>query len=138
MPDELAAHILSETNLVLFDFEITGQRLLHWRYLNDSWRILSDAAHTPRLNITSPPLTWISACWSNLAQCTTEIKLADLKTLTFARRSTIGFSALEIELLANWFELTSFPHGVNSIFATNPAPSALIQRRTAPTPPSKP
>jgi len=38
--------------------------------------------------------------------------------LTFARKSTLGFTALELHLLADWLESPRFPHGLH----TFPAP----------------
>lgn len=132
MPAEIAAHILNATNLVFYDLESTGQRLSHWRYLDDTWRILSDASHAPRLREGSPGLDWIANCSSNLLYSTSELRIESPKTLTFARKSTVGFTALEIDLLANWVEMPSFPVGFSSFWATSSVPPAVIQRKSKP------
>jgi len=135
MPAEIAAHIVNATNLLFYDLENTGQRLSHWRYLDDTWRILSDVSHSPRIAPTSPSLVWIANCSSNLLFCTSELRLESPKTLTFARKSTIGLTSLEIDLLANWIEMPSFPLGFNTLWQTSSVPSAVVQRKS--TPPNK-
>jgi hypothetical protein len=123
MPPELLEHIVQQTNLVYFDMEFTGKRIVHWRYLDDVYRIMSDA-HGPRLGYTAS-LDWIATNLDNLSYAVTEVKAADTKRLTFARKSTVGLSALELDLLANWIELPEFPDGLSTLLATNPTPLRL-------------
>jgi hypothetical protein len=132
MPAEIAAHIMNATNLVFYDLENTGERLVHWRYLDDTWRILSDASHSPRLRAGQPSLDWIANCYSNLLYSTSEVRIETPRTLTFARKSTIGLTSLEIETLANWIEMPSFPLGFDSLWQTSSVPSVIMRRKSSP------
>lgn len=128
MPVELANHILQATNLVYFDWEITGQRLIHWRYLDDVAHISFDTAHTPRLLPMSPNLLWVSDVSSNLSHCVTEMKINGAHELNLARKSSIGLTSLEIDFLANWVESAEFPHDILSVLRKSQTP-ALVHHR---------
>ena len=130
MPSELVDYILAGTNFVYFDWEITGQNLLHWRYLDDVYRIVFDA-HGPRLTDTAS-FNWFSSNATNLSHSVTEVRLVSSNRLTFARKSTIGLTGLELDLLANWIELPEFPLGLATIMATNAAP--VLKPKHSPTP----
>jgi hypothetical protein len=125
MPPEFLNHMLEGTNLVAYDWELTGQRLPHWRYLDDVYRILFDL-HGPRLSDTRS-LDWIAANLSNLSFAVTEVRETDNHHVSFARKSTVGLTALEINMLANWVELPNFPKGLSTLMATNPTP--IIRHR---------
>src|SRR5207249_4846401 len=117
---DLLAHILEGTNFVAVDWEFTGESLVHWRYLDDVYRIVFDR-HGPRLN-DSLSLKWIANNLTNLSQSLTEIKIADSQRLMVGRRSTIGLTAVELDYLANWLEMPDFPAGFSKVRATNAAP----------------
>ena len=129
MPPELVSHVTEGTNLVYFDWEITGRRLQHVRYLDDTYRIVFDK-HGPLLT-DAVSLDWIQANLANLAHSTTEIRLADENRLSFARKSTIGLTATEIDFLANWLEQPAFPGGFLTCMATNPTP--VVKRKAGTT-----
>lgn len=120
MPVELLDHLDTGTNLVYYDFEVTGQRLLHFRYLDDVYRILFDA-HGPRLSRT-PTIAWVSANLTNLSFAATELRQEDTHRLSLARKSTLGLTAPEIDWVANWLELPEFPCGFTTLLQTNGAP----------------
>lgn len=132
MPPEIAAHIMNATNLVYYDLEHTGERISHWRYFDDTWRIMSDASHSPRVREGQPGVDWIANASSNLTYCTSELRLENPKTLIFARKSTIGLSSLEIDIIANWLEMPSFPLGFNTLWHTSSVPTSVIQRKSNP------
>lgn len=124
VPPELLNHILNGTNLVYFDWEITGRRLQHWRYLDDVYRIVFDA-HGPLLLFDSPSLQWMAANLTNLSHSVTELKTEGPNRLAFARKSSVGCTALELNLLANWLGMPTFPSDLSSILKTNGAPRGL-------------
>jgi hypothetical protein len=128
MPAELLDHILTGTNLVYLDWEITAERLVHWRYLDDVARITFDAAHASRLGEQTASMQWVANDSTNLSYAFTELKQFDARHLTFTRKSTIGLTALEIDVLANWLELPEFPHGLDTWLKTNPEPARIWQR----------
>ena len=122
MPGELAQHIQSITNLIYFDWEETGQRIIHWRYFDDAARILFDD-RGPRLTKTLA-LDWIACCATNLSYSTTELRVEGACRISFARKSAMGFSALELNFLANWAETADFPGGIHNLAITNALPVA--------------
>lgn len=128
MPPELLAHVRDGTNMIYFDWELTGGRLVHWRYLDDVYRLAFDN-HGPRLGNT-PSLEWVARNLTNLSHSVTELRIAAPDRLAFARKSTVGLTALEIDLLANWLELPEFPCGLRTLMATNPVP--IIKPRRHP------
>jgi hypothetical protein len=42
---------------------------------------------------------------------------ADSGRLVFTRTSTVGFTALELHLLADWMESPQFPRGLHTLLA---------------------
>jgi hypothetical protein len=120
MPVDVANYIAGQTNLVCYEREITGQRLVHWRYLDDVYRMAFDA-HGPRLSDT-PSLDWFAHNVTNLMHSRTEIRQTGPNQLSIASRSTVGLNALQLNLAANWVELPQFPAGLGTILATNPVP----------------
>ncbi|PWU15839.1 MAG: hypothetical protein C5B50_14770 [Verrucomicrobia bacterium] len=128
IPMEFLDHLALAPDLVYYDWERTGPRLSHWRYLDDVYRIIFDRQ---RLRVSDETLSynWILNNLTNLTYAATEIKLADTNRLSFARKSSVGLTSIEMDLLANWLESPQFPAGLCSIMATNPAPlPATLQR----------
>ncbi len=134
LPAPLIERIISETNLVALAWELTGERLPQWRYLDDASRMTFDAAHRPRLNPSMASIEWVANAMTNLQHSLTEVQLAGPNRLALARKSTVGLTGWEINILANWLELPQFPAGFQTLFATNPAPP-VIRRRVSPSPP---
>jgi hypothetical protein len=120
MSPEMANYITQQTNLVCYEWEITGQRLIHWRFLDDVYRMAFDA-HGPRLSDT-PSLAWFAHNVTNLMHSRTEIRQTGPNQLSIANRSRVGLNALQLNLAANWVELPQFPGGLGTILATNPVP----------------
>ncbi|HSU52978.1 MAG TPA: hypothetical protein VLT36_02835 [Candidatus Dormibacteraeota bacterium] len=128
MPPELVNRLLGDTNLVCLDWEVTGDSVVHWRYLDDVYRIIFDR-HGPRLTDTAS-LRWFDNNLTNLSVAITEARLSSPTQLTFARKSTVGFTGLELDLLANWLELPQFPAGLGTLLATNAAPLPKTKLRS--------
>jgi hypothetical protein len=122
IPPELLAHVLEATNMVYFDWELTWDKVINWRYLDDASRIVLDAAHVPRLTPDAAVLQWLPVASNSLSHAVTEIKLTQTNQLVFFRKSTIGLTSLEIALLGDWLDLPQFPYGFDTLLKTNPAP----------------
>lgn len=129
MPPELRSRLSNETNLLYFSWEHTVDALPQWRYLDDISRIIFDAAHAARLGTHQASLRWMEQNLTNLAHCVTEVRLNSPRQLEITRKSTIGLSGLEIDLLANWLELPEFPFGFASFWRTNATPFVPFHRR---------
>jgi hypothetical protein len=121
MPDELARHVLEGTNLVYFEWEITGQKVVHCRYLEDVCRLLFDE-RGPLLREEMASLQWLSCNLTNLSHCVSELRLENPGRLVFMRKSTVGLNALEIGALANLLEAPEFPYNFRSLLITNQLP----------------
>jgi hypothetical protein len=135
LPGPLVERITSGSNLVALAWEFTGERLSQWRYFDDASRMTFDAARRPRLNPYMASIEWIAIVMTNLQHSITEMQLAGSNRLALTRKSTVGLSGWEINVLANWLELPQFPAGFETMFATNPAP-AVIRRKVSSNPPA--
>jgi hypothetical protein len=129
-PAGLYETILGTTNLVAYDWELTGLRLDQWLNLGQFLRFALHLAQVP-----STSLAWLHALVPKLGNCVTAVKLTGPARLSFVRSSTgIGLTSAELDLLADWLESPQFPRGLNT-FLGEPArlrpPTGLLQRRTA-------
>lgn len=107
---------LKKKNVVYYDWEITGERLRQWIPL---WqlRYLVGSSLTP--NVVATSSTWLQAVKSRMGNTVTAGTLESPRKLKLVRQSDLGFTALELLLLA---------HGVdrNDLSA--------VMRRTSPAP----
>jgi hypothetical protein len=109
--------VLSLTNLVCHDWEITGLRIGQWLYMGQFARLVSHKAQLPS---NSPGVLWLLAIAPKLGASLTDITQTGPKQLTFTRRSSIGFTGIELHLLADWLESPRFPYGLYSLLAPPP------------------
>lgn len=137
LPTPLIERITGESNLVTLAWEFTGERLSQWRYFDDASRMTFDAARRPRVNPYMASIEWIAMVMTNLQHSITEVQLAGPNRLALTRKSTVGLTGWEINVLANWLELPQFPAGFQTLFATNPAPP-IVRRKVSPNPPPSP
>jgi hypothetical protein len=122
--------VVRRTNLVYYDWEITGPRIEPWLYLGQISRIASRHAQLP---MESASITWLRVLSARLDRSTTLITHRGSNQLSFIRRSTAGFTAPELQLLADWLESPRFPRGFYSTLSPpDPAPGG----GTSPTAPT--
>ncbi len=133
MPHELAQHIQDGTNLVYFDWEITGRRISDWRYADDVYHIIFDGDHAPRLRPDNLSLQWVANVSTNLSFSVTELRRLDARQLSFARKSSIGLTAFELDVLLDWLDSPEFPRGLEKVFipdlTTHPFRPRMHRRR---------
>lgn len=137
LPTELQEHIRGETNLLYFDWEFAAETLPQWRYLDDVSRMIFDAAHASRLRSAKQSLSWLALNVTNLSHSVTEVHQTSPHELLLTRKSTLGLSAVELDILINWIEMPEFPAGLASLWRTNPAPLLWHHQTTAPSAPLK-
>lgn len=113
-PAELLGQVLGQTNLVYYGWELTGSRIKAWIHIGQLLRALS---HKAQLPAGCAGLGWLKAVSSELGNCVTVVKQVEVNKLSFVRQSTMGFSALELHLLADWLESPQFPLGLWTMFA---------------------
>ncbi len=106
LPTGLISEILSRTNLVYYDWEITEARVIQWRALSQLSLIIADKP------ITTPDTTaqkWIDAVKKKLGNTGTLATLTAPDELTALRNSTAGLTGVELTWLAYWLDAPGFP-----------------------------
>jgi hypothetical protein len=104
-------NFLSATNALYFDWEDTGARLPPCLQLGQTARLL---ARRPQMSYESAGLTWLASLVSRLGESVTQVAQTGPAELSLERRSTVGFTAAELHLLADWLEAPDFPCGLHS------------------------
>jgi hypothetical protein len=108
---------LSRTNLLYHDWEMTGERIEQWLYLGQFARFVSHKAQLPS---GSPGVLWLKAIAPKLGASITDITQTGPNQLSFNRKSAVGFTGLELNLLADWLESPQFPIGLYTFQAPPP------------------
>jgi hypothetical protein len=110
-PAGMIQDILRRTNLVYYDWEVTGPRLQPDLQLGQTARQI---ARRPQMPLDSAGLDWLAMLIPRLGTSATIITRTAPDQLTFVRRSTIGLTAPELHLFADWLESPQFPRGLHS------------------------
>jgi hypothetical protein len=118
-PQGLFLQITSPTNLVAYDWELTGTRVGQWLYFGQFFRMFLVRAQLPP---KSASVAWINALEFKLGNCGTAVTRTGPAQLSLARKSTMGLNANEIHLLCDWLESPRFPRGVNTMLGTADPP----------------
>jgi hypothetical protein len=117
-PEALIREIMSHTNLVCYDWEITGPRILSGIYISQVIRVMLQKAQLPKESFS---MQWLKALSSKLGNCGTEITVPDPMHLSISRKSSIGLTATELHLIADWLESPNFPFGLHTLVAPPPS-----------------
>jgi hypothetical protein len=122
LPPELLSQINGRTNLVLYDWELTAQRVSGWRHVKGLYRLL--AGYTP------PPTNYAGEAWlsdtnvmGRLGNTGTEVTLISPRELAALRNSSLGLTGLELVALLRWLDDPAFPS------LSEPQQSAAALRR---------
>lgn len=113
-PAGMIQDILGRTNLVYYDWEVTGPRVASGLELGQTARQILRQA---QMSLDSASLNWLGVLVPRLGTSATIVSLTAPNQLAFARKSTLGFTALELHLLADWLESPQFPRGLHSMLA---------------------
>ncbi|MEI8289724.1 MAG: hypothetical protein WCH99_09635 [Verrucomicrobiota bacterium] len=105
LPAELSQR-LALTNLVLYHWEITAERLP--QALNLSQLGLLMTSHR-QLGGETASLKWFQKIAPRLGNSITEISWSGPAEMTFTRKSSGVFTAVELLVLGNWLEAADFP-----------------------------
>ena len=103
---ELLQELSGQTNLVYYHWELTGARIESCLYIG---QFLSVITHRTPLPLDSVAAVWLKTVMPRLGNCTTTVTVTGPHQLAFSRRSTVGFTAAELNLLAAWLESPQFP-----------------------------
>jgi len=109
---------LNQANLVAYDWEMTSPRIKHLLYLGQLARVTMGKSQMPKNSLS---LAWLMAASRWGAFSATEVTQTAPGQFTFKRKSSIGLTALELHLLADWLESPDFPLGLHTLSA-KPAP----------------
>lgn len=115
----LLDQISAQTNLVYFDWELTGSRIEPCLYLGQIARVVSRHVQLP---LDAVSVDWLKAIKPKLGSSTTLITCTGTNQLSFIRQSTVGFTGAELQLLADWLESPQFPRGLYSLLTPSPQP----------------
>jgi hypothetical protein len=113
-PEELIQTINLWTNLVFYEWEITQPRLEAMNYICQVFRLI---LQKPQLSAESAGLVWLRAAAHKLGNCVTAATVTGPNRISFFRQSNIGFSSIELQLLADWLESPQFPRGCHTLLA---------------------
>jgi hypothetical protein len=103
---------ISRTNLVYHDWEDTGPRVDQWLYMTQFVRFTLRKGQLPS-GVAS--VLWLKAAESKLGDSVTDVTQTGPAQLSLTRRSDTGFTALELNLLADWLESPQFPRSLYSL-----------------------
>ena len=110
-PTGLIQDVLRRTNLVYYDWEITGSRLQPCLQLGQTARQI---ARRTQMSLDSTSLRWLATVIPRLGTSATIINHTGPNQLEFYRRATLGLTAPELHLLTDWLESPQFPSGLHS------------------------
>ncbi len=129
-PAVLFQQIAGRTNLVYYDWEITGEHAWAWRNVVNIFRHIFEK---PRLAPETASIVWINSISNRLVNTVTEITQSDTKRFTLVRKGPIGLTGIELIALAHWLESPDFPlNGLSLSARTNVSastPPARIRER---------
>jgi len=113
-PPELFQTMQGQTNLVGYAWELTGPRIEQWLDISQLLRLVF---HKPQLPSKAVSIAWLKAAEARLGNSVTLVTRTKPDQALFIRESGVGFTALELHLLADWLESPQFPCGLYSFLA---------------------
>jgi hypothetical protein len=123
VPSSLLNQLDAENNLVLYDWEqprITNPSLIQ---MAQTARMVFGRN---RLSLTNNPAqAWLVAVNPRLETAGTSARLVKPNCIRFSRTSTLGLTGLELHLLVDWLESSTFPVGLFTLEtprSTRPTP----------------
>jgi len=125
-PDALLSQIQGRTNLVYYDWELTGRRLQEWQVLS---KMIANRSLPPNSQASHDVLIenqWLTGLGDLPGNTVTEITRVAPNELSLTRKAPIGVTALELVLLADWAcEANSGP--IHSAQTSDPAGPLHLQ-----------
>jgi hypothetical protein len=113
-PAEFLRAVLGDPDLVYYQGEHTGQRMADNFFVSQLFRAIFQKAALPP---AATAALWLKNAAPLLGDSATSVTRTGPQQLTLARNSTLGFTALELNLLADWFESPQFPRGLHTFLA---------------------
>lgn len=113
-PTALMTEVTSRTNLLYYDWELTGPRIDTWARVGQLFRVLLKKA---QMDPASASMAWVMGLEKKLGNSATLVTLSAPETITLSRKSAIGLTAAELHLFADWLESPEFPWGLHTLLA---------------------
>ncbi len=113
-PSVLYHHLASQTNLIYYDWELTGPHAYSWRAIIN---LVRHYFEKPRLEPSTASIDWMNTVSNKLGNTITEIRLVGSNRLDLVRQGAVGLTGIEILALAHWLESPQFP--INAINFTS-------------------
>ncbi|HTI99525.1 MAG TPA: hypothetical protein VL527_11635 [Dongiaceae bacterium] len=113
-PPETLRHVQETPDLVYYQAELTGPQIADDLWNSQLFRVALHRAQLPPDTVSIP---WIKLMEHQLGPSITSVVQADSGRLVLTRTSTVGFTALELHLLADWMESPQFPRGLHTLLA---------------------
>lgn len=124
-PPALFHQLTSRTNLVYYDWEITGEHIYAWRHVVNIFRHFFGR---PRLRPEAASITWMNAVSNRLGNTITEITRTDSNQISFVRNGAVGLTSIELLALAHWLESPHFPISKGDSVPPTNLPVAIPER----------
>jgi hypothetical protein len=93
---------------------MTSSRIKHLIYLGQLARVTMGGSQLPANSLS---MAWLTAASRWGAFSATDVTQTGPGQFTFNRKSSLGFTALELHLLADWLESPDFPLGLHTFSA---------------------
>jgi hypothetical protein len=132
MPSELMREFSMRTNLIYYGWEMTNIRTEAWLSMSQFGRLITGKS---QLGPELAALKWLQSTGPKLEGGVTEIVQTAPNHLSLARKSTIGFTAMELHALADWLESPQFPQGTYSLLKPVPKKTLPLKKSPAPSAP---
>jgi hypothetical protein len=107
-PPQLYHSLLTRSNLVYYDWEVSSDPLQTWRATANIFRHLFEL---PRLGPETASIVCLNAVSNRLGNTITEISRSNSSQLDFVRQGPVCLTGLELIALAHWLESSGFPLG---------------------------
>ena len=114
VPAELWPTIFSRTNLLSYHWEITQPKIEAWLFNGQTLRLV---LHQAQLPAPSAGMAWLKSAGLKLGNSITMTTRTGPAQISFVRQSSIGLTAVELNLLADWLESPRFPVSLHSFLA---------------------
>ena len=101
-PEALLARIQGHTNLVYYDWEVTGPRLQEWQLLGKMIANRASGQNNQTEAAMPVEFSWLSGLARSTGITVTEITRVAPNELSLVRSAPLGFTAVELTLLSDW------------------------------------
>jgi hypothetical protein len=106
IPQALLSQFIKRTNIVVYDWEITQERVGYWRVLSQIVPVIGQRSGlTNEIAVRKPFIAterFLQELSENLGNTITEVTSSAPPELAFSRKSHLGLSGFEIVYLARW------------------------------------